>query len=465
MKGHATIELTDVITGRKEVHEDDNLVTNALSWLLNKTCGVMHNNPLASAIGTEEDSFIKACTGGIFLFKEPLEEDVDTLYAPNDAELVGCGSGISYSGNSPIPGSYNGIESGYSEDKSSYKHVWDFSTSQANGQISCVCLTTQAGGKITTGVPFYDEAYTLQNEPMFLSGNEYFCIPNMKNNNSRSADTLAYSNGKEVYVYAGRSSRDGKEYDAYDVYGLNLTNSISISDISYYTEKENGHGLLDTFELEVPGAYRTFSGYEASLNNGKYRYFVKANSYGYNNVTPGGKIAIWKINMETLESEEIILTNTLGVTFENPGKMCGMLENSMFLVSNKKIYRINIEDIADYAIMKNADETDFILKNAISSIRYNGGKLSFFDGGDYTYNGIEYIMLPNSNIIFVRNRILNKEYAIETSEGTLLLGNTKQTKAYIDPTILVTINNLQTPVTKTASQSMKITYTIEFGDQ
>lgn len=465
MKGHATIELTDVITGRKEIHEDDNLVTNALSWLLNKTCGVLHNNPMASAIGEEEDSFIKACTGGIFLFKEHIEEDVDTLYAPNDAELVGCGSGIAYSGNSPIPGSYNSIESGYSDDKSSYKHVWDFSTSQANGQISCVCLTTRAGGKITPGVPYYDETYTLQYEPMFLSGNGIFTIPYGKNNNNRSADTLVYSNGKEVYVYAGRSSRDGKEYDAYDVYSLNLTNRISMSDLCYEKKKENGYGLLDTFELEVPETYRTFSGYEAALNNGKYRYLVKSNAFGLNKVTPGTKIDIWKINIETKETEEIILTNTLDVTFESPSNMCGILENSIFLVSGNKIYRINIKDISDYTIMKNADETDFILKSGVCCIQYNRGKISFFDGGAYTNNGIEYIILPNSDIVFVRNRMLNRGYAIETSEGISLLGNSYQTNVYIDPTILVTINNLQSPVTKTASQAMKITYTLEFGDQ
>lgn len=112
MKGHTMIELTDVNTGEKEVHQDDNLVTNALSWLLNKSCGIFCNNPVASAIGPG-DALVKACTGGVFLFKEPLEEDVNTVYAPIGAELVGCGSGIPYTGALDLAGSYNAIESGF----------------------------------------------------------------------------------------------------------------------------------------------------------------------------------------------------------------------------------------------------------------------------------------------------------------------------------------------------------------
>ena len=34
LKGHTVIELTDVNTGEKEIHEDDNMITNAIKQLL-----------------------------------------------------------------------------------------------------------------------------------------------------------------------------------------------------------------------------------------------------------------------------------------------------------------------------------------------------------------------------------------------------------------------------------------------
>ena len=44
-KGNTVIELTDVNTGRKEIYEDNNLVTEALSDIFNTNIkGMLYNN-------------------------------------------------------------------------------------------------------------------------------------------------------------------------------------------------------------------------------------------------------------------------------------------------------------------------------------------------------------------------------------------------------------------------------------
>ena len=45
LKGKSVIELTDVHTGKKEVYEDTNLVTNAISDILNSNIlGMLYDN-------------------------------------------------------------------------------------------------------------------------------------------------------------------------------------------------------------------------------------------------------------------------------------------------------------------------------------------------------------------------------------------------------------------------------------
>ena len=42
LKGKSVIELTDVHTGKKEVYEDTNLVTNAIADILNTNISLLH---------------------------------------------------------------------------------------------------------------------------------------------------------------------------------------------------------------------------------------------------------------------------------------------------------------------------------------------------------------------------------------------------------------------------------------
>lgn len=145
LKGTTRIELTDVKTGQKEVIEKHNLVTNAIPDLLTLNPG---GYLWASNFGFAEN-MLPICPnaiGGILLYENPLEENPDKYYAPSSNPLIGYSSNDVSPADDTKRGSMNQTESGPLEDHSGYRFVFDFATSQGNGTISALGLTSKYGG-------------------------------------------------------------------------------------------------------------------------------------------------------------------------------------------------------------------------------------------------------------------------------------------------------------------------------
>ena len=168
LKGTATIELTDVHTGRKEVIKHDNLVTNAVRDILTMNplgfrFGNYSNSALDITTTTDQhdemgtsfaDAMLPVCPnliGGVLLHEKALDENPDKYYADTDNPLIGYSSNDVNGGTDPMRGSMNLSESGPLEDGKGYRFVFDFSTSQANGTISSLGLTSARGGKAGYG--------------------------------------------------------------------------------------------------------------------------------------------------------------------------------------------------------------------------------------------------------------------------------------------------------------------------
>lgn len=145
LKGITRIELTDVKTGQKEVIEKHNLVTNAIPDLLTlNPTGYLWNANYSFA-----SNMLPICPnaiGGILLYENPLEENPDKYYATNSNHLIGYSSNDVNPGVDVKRGSMNQTESGPLEDHSGYRFVFDFATSQGNGTISALGLTSKYGG-------------------------------------------------------------------------------------------------------------------------------------------------------------------------------------------------------------------------------------------------------------------------------------------------------------------------------
>lgn len=148
LKGKTIIELTDVRTGKKEIYKDENLVTEAIADVLNTNLqGTMYDNPNFDSVNGEAWLLpvYSRLTGGVLLYQNEIEEDPSVIYAPLDNPLVGYASNDVNTTEDVQRGSRNLTESKAVD--GGFKYVWDFATSQANGTISCICLTNIMAGR------------------------------------------------------------------------------------------------------------------------------------------------------------------------------------------------------------------------------------------------------------------------------------------------------------------------------
>lgn len=157
-KGTTKIELIDTRNGHTDTYEDSNMFTNGISQVLNYT-GINDNKKFESNIDSEtltektnysgvlsnsEYPTINSLTGGLLLLSDYVTENQDQLTIPKDNEIIG--RACLENNESTQTGEKNGslTESEF-VDKHKYKYTWEFNETQANGTISCVCLTNPLG--------------------------------------------------------------------------------------------------------------------------------------------------------------------------------------------------------------------------------------------------------------------------------------------------------------------------------
>lgn len=148
IKGTTKIELTNVHTGEKEVVEHHNMITNVLSDMNKRMYGVNGMDTFlymyAKQFLGENDPFWKAMFSGIILFEDALSDNADEYIFPAGNKVTGCGdiervkTADFTDPSCSVMGNFNAEESVLKDNM--VKMVYDFPTSQANGQISSIAL-------------------------------------------------------------------------------------------------------------------------------------------------------------------------------------------------------------------------------------------------------------------------------------------------------------------------------------
>lgn len=541
LKGHATIELTDINTGEKVVHEDDNIITNAIKNLLGFQ-GMFNCTGGSNAVSyntAELYSPLRRLTNGLLLFDSMIEEDVETVYPPAGVSLVGCASGISYNGANAMAGSYNKQESGKID--GGYKHVWDFGTSQANGQIACACLTTMAGGKITSGsFPLAtdymyktgDGTDTVE-EILFKSNNNEVYVTKcetQQNSNHQTAQAILFLDGKrnrilkassEYYFYPYYDNTSDQKYFQKSIF-YNKAIDIDIERLGVTSfsifDSPKGDAMLrtlpygelvqETVHVEMPDGLKAKITDDMLNNTG--RYFALSSSCDDNYIYFAIKLAttsnsnyvveknekfyVWKINVETFESSYFEVTNTTneaiwfqsgsyyGLSDYNGETAIAMFDDYLLCAgySSKKVYCLKLTDNTDVAEVKMPDGSSFLANESycLGFVIYQSGagKVSLSTQPMTNTNGY-FVIDPVLKIATYKNiqtsymwqagaYYYNYTRKVMHIAGTILLTYVFADNFYcklspfIDPALLITINNLSSPVLKTASQTMKVTYTL-----
>ena len=162
IKGRTIIELTDVKTGEVQKFEDNNAFMDTNIEQKFRNFGIFQTSVLENFASTP--LWQKLC-GGLLLLDSVV--DANANFVALGQKMTGRGYYGSSSNGSPVSlGSWNATESAVSSN--AVQMVYDFTTSQGNGDIKAVCLTSDYCGRI--GLGNQDDDY---NVALMVSPNDW----------------------------------------------------------------------------------------------------------------------------------------------------------------------------------------------------------------------------------------------------------------------------------------------------
>lgn len=489
LNGSATIELTNA-DGSKEVYKHDNMITNAVQDLCMSQRGEMAT---ILKIVNNGDSYAQALFGGLLLFDETLNSDPADYFLPT-VKCTGYASQDAYAGLDTCRGSFNASEGGLQAD-GSYKFVWDFSTSQANGTIKSLALCPNMMGRIgltnsqvksekkdffmkrTSVAPFDSDGKMLASDVVideYPASNMYIV---------GVIDDIAYAVSTDNTGYQGSGVSNTLSIKnnggILKLFRFKLgADSIALSD------KVCMASYIDTISVQLPQeffnslsftTYGTYIAFNYDKDNNKFIVFpCKMKS----DLAPRGTIKYCEIDM-TNNYATTVFTFTNNTTDSIPAN--GIMGEYNIWINKDYIVSVGKHEANDYRIYvtKRSDNTQ------VKEVQRDDGT---------TYSLVSYSLSPISwknNILFARvfpsSSSANIFVVIDLSTGKMkdtnvqnitnkwnfdignqsvfgMTGGSLTYQPVVNPFILCTKNNLDSPVTKTASQTMKITYTLSVAD-
>lgn len=477
IKGHSTIELRDK-SGKVERYEDDNMVTNALQLYLNDL-GEFNISPIYM---TEvRENLIGSLLGGVLAFDSHIAENANNIICPTGVGMTANGAyGVVSNDSVTEMGSFNSAESGWTSD-GKYKLVWDYTTTQGNGIINCLCLTSANHGYIGEGNATSMTAKATSRDDYALCGTpQGVGVDNMPSIRQRivrgswANSTLTLVDYYNLIPTAGHTdehmSATGKvKLKTYKVplSKLDLRNS--------YPAYASGGGSefipVDEVEVELPLAFKN------ALNGGAPSWYAKQGQYYY--MIAGFGLAdygqgYWGrfINGATWQVARINPDNTISeFTVTNPaGEQFDFILQGLAFSEDTILIQRHTDNNIDFIhyfedITTNADITAVTTTfgQRMLGFCYPTEEVAYFAGmkadmgarAVYLINSDKpgYNMTPQ---ILDDNKLVSAMW--ESSYAEWL--NVVKTTNY-----LATINNLQEQVVKTAEKTMKITYVLTFEEE
>lgn len=422
MHGHTKIELTDIRTGEKQVIEHDNDFQSGVLSKYMASLGYFNNNPYDNDTWMGGDIW-RNLVGGIYLFRDTIDNSGgEVAFMPSGNLMVANGSaGTTNSGNPAELGSFNALESSVGVDSCTLVFDWD--TSHGNGTINSICLTSQTGGYIGYGNKSGQSMSSLR-----TFGVNQNCRYVDTNDPYRNAAKCFYNNRLHM-IY-----KDGNDIKLV-VRRLPLT----------------AHSIFDKQQTVT-----TISGLSESY----------VNFYG----TSGGKyITLWKSDIAQSGSTfkvglydpstgiitEKTFTNSTGARLNPQGQY---IDGYLYVYDydNAKIYKFKFST-AEY----------------VEAISQGNGRHKWCEivpGILSLGSGQLWIDAEGTGTFYKTNGVINTDGYVEPEHGMSYDGFFCMASSSVyynncigfikNPLYLATINNLDSPVTKDATKTMKVTYTL-----
>lgn len=497
IKGSATIELTNA-DGSKEIYKHDNMITNAVNDLCMSQRGEMAT---ILKIVNNGDSYAQALFGGLLLFDETLDTDANNYFLPT-VKCTGYASQDAYAGLDTCRGSFNASEGGVQSD-GSYKFVWDFATSQANGTIKSLALCPNMMGQIgLTSSKVSSESnnfYMKRNNIDPFNSNGYMYPSGMADGFRADGlyivaviDDIAYAASMDNIGYRGDSGISSNLMFKKNGGVLKLLRfKLGTSRIAL-TDKVCRASYIDTINVQLPAEFVDSITYNS---NNTYNSLIALNYDKDNNkiiVFPCFRSSSLAVN-DTIKYCEIDLSNNCAVTvhtFTNntPGSIMrdgytGVNHNgySLYVMNGYVVVESKVGNTYKYYSIKKNDNTQVKeiqrmngtafgsdYDRRITPIFKKGKILVALIIGNNTdmYNEHIVIDLESGQMRDTNISKISQSGNIDIGHGSVfaMTGKNLTYSMSFNPFILCTKNNLDSPVTKTASQTMKITYTLSVAD-
>lgn len=517
LKGHATIELTDVETGEKQVIDHDNLVTKGLEhFLQHKFLGVK-NILLCDEINVNyigytfkssrnlEFSIRKKLFNGLFLFEDTQEENENNYIINTANRIIGKGGTTAYTGGDTLRGSFSAVDSGEQED-GSMKYVWDFNPSQANGKISSLSLvpnlfsTLGYGTKIKDGPEEMKSIFSYSNGRKnenygFVSKYPKICINKMQDYEKQGYHHYGFAFVNPESNIMGVFQRPNTYYyRGYEQYFFTNTGKLILkilkvpfASMGYFNDIAYMEYKGEEVEIAIPESFldglKDNSTYCSWQYDNGFIYF-QANSkekallnnddfFEVLRIDTRNKYAVDVLKIVNKTGEQIHLSGTgtesgrINVPSSNSANGGGTCIHKNYAVLcgySGKRYRINLNDNTDIRVIT-MDNEPYVSKKTCALLRIEG---LLFCHGDCIINIDTCEALYCGTDSFYESYMYGNTYPYIYEKGMIyfIFSSLFDNDRYYDigcaysPYVLMTINNLPSPVTKTASQSMRVTYTI-----
>lgn len=453
IKGHVTIELHNHKTGLRDRIEGDNMITNALNYVI----------PIVMGGNTSAEKLMPLCEkalGSLMLFDGTLTEDKNNMFLPAEAHLVAFADRELDTTHSDR-GSLNSAET-YQTD-TGYQSVWDFSTSQANGTIKSLALSLNYS---------FGDNY-IRNSPYNLVGPFKTSGPSCKDLSDKTrfyCYALCYDVENQYLYYidpqlggvSSRTERDDTGKTKY-LYSTEIhimkayvpTTKFKLAD---YPSPTNYGEEVTSFIIETGTSNKDCRGYFKNGYDG-YAYMI----------TP----------MDTTGEVEMYKLKLSDYSFE-------ISEAQTFTVKSVNFYNYSGHSTANngYAYIKSLDKKTIYIVNLSNPVDVQESKLP----NDYTLSDGGLANLKNGGVKFATN---DSRYGICYPDGKIIInqqgGSHSNDPISNDPRLIAdnlvvfghraysyytlsngnllnnylgTIYNLPQPIVKTATSSMKVVYTL-----
>lgn len=503
IKGHMTIELADAKTGKVvERHEDDNLVTNGVKHYF-KNMGIFNVTPFQRAGGTlmsgHPDNLAIPMFGGLLLFDTAQTESVEHIFVSGGTKMTGNGIN-GYSSNDSVTefGSYNSAESGWQSD-GSFKQVWDFTTTQANGTIACACLCPYNYGAYGDGNATSKEQKT-SSSGMSASSNSWWGYVGMSQTKQLlSRPDQFFGTGFEAYPI---------KIDHENNYAilLGFNNNVVPCQLKYVKVafpwnkfdirdgyENGGRPLGEVHDITLPSQVTTYSNrvvqrHHAFLGRGNDGAFylaintVGANNTYFNATSPVIIVKLVEGQNNTVTCEYVmtltpsVIGETTGNFYYNSPHCLQVVGDSLFLATglasgtlNKEMwYKINLQTQVVERVTDNTISTFASFASQGWRFPVQDSNSVYFMGGGVNTVKVDLTAKEVTSLNSWESAqgggyygLIDNKTAAVYSSGDVGY-NPVVLQIYRWTHFLSTINNLESPVVKTADKTMKVTYVLRF---